>query len=199
MFGFQGSPGALQAFSSTAVLLWHGVALTLGTNQSLSHQMRTPQFEFARRAGLFHSQVHTVAVEKDERRRNERRKKGQWLSTEIRDTRARPGDASKVLSIFLLWTALWILIIQSSVPEQRANKKHMRFGWATTKRNLSSDWVQRPKSHPAELSSACYELQCWASDNLNKRFVHWKTVQQCEHHLLYPSNSVRLPSVHWKQ
>lgn len=50
-----------------------------------------------------------------------------------------PGDASKVLSVLLLWTALRILIIQSSVPEQRANKKHMRFGWATTKRNLPSD------------------------------------------------------------
>lgn len=29
--------------------------------------MRTPQFEFARRAGLFHPQVHTVAVEEEEK------------------------------------------------------------------------------------------------------------------------------------
>lgn len=46
--------------------------------------------------------------------------------------------ASKGLIVILLWTDLWILIIQSSVPEQRANKNHMAFDWATTKRNLSS-------------------------------------------------------------
>jgi len=57
-----GSPGALQAVASTAVRLGHGGALTLGTDQPLSHQLSAPQLELTGRAGLLQPQVHTVAA-----------------------------------------------------------------------------------------------------------------------------------------
>lgn len=55
-------PGSLEAVAPTPVRLRHGIALTLGTDQPLSHQLSAPQFELTRGAGLFHLQVHTVTA-----------------------------------------------------------------------------------------------------------------------------------------
>lgn len=53
--------GALQAIPSTAVGVWHGVALTLSADEPLSYQLSTPQLACTCFTGLLHSQVHTVA------------------------------------------------------------------------------------------------------------------------------------------
>lgn len=62
MFCFVFLPGAVQAITCAAIGLGHGVTLTLCADQTLLHQLSAPQFEFARRAGLFHSQVHAVTT-----------------------------------------------------------------------------------------------------------------------------------------